>query len=498
LSLKKNTSFPDNIIKYEIIRGIMDMSLRNRLILYLGVVLIAAFSVNSLIALSREKALYKKQLIEKATLLASGVAKDLEKITAMGLGLKEIGGLKEKLVATCKDTDVRYAFIADDKGMVISSSDPIIDTEVKSLSIPIKSPSDRKINDKSFIETGIPIGKDTVQGYVITEVPLDIIVAWTKTSTMNSVLMMIVSVFVLGGLVVIIMSNVTKQLLKSVEHIGDTSDKLLLISNTMDQWSHGMAQGASEQAASLEETSSSLEELSSMTRMNAENADQANALASKATASADKGGTAVGRMIETIDITKKSSDETAKIIKVIDEIAFQTNLLALNAAVEAARAGEAGKGFAVVAEEVKNLAQRSADAAKETSKLIEESQKNADDGVKVTEDVAKELSEISDNIKKATGLMNEVAAASQEQAQGVDQINAAVSQADQVTQQNAANAEESAAAGNELSTHAKSLQEFTCQLMTMVEGNHRKVSYKGQYTEERRDFDYTVDSLSEE
>jgi methyl-accepting chemotaxis protein len=168
---------------------------------------------------------------------------------------------------------------------------------------------------------------------------------------------------------------------------------------------------------------------------------------------------------------KSSSDETAKIVKTIDEIAMQTNLLALNAAVEAARAGEAGRGFAVVAEEVRNLAQRSAEAAKNTANLIAGSQKNAEDGVEASHDVDELLSDITDKVDKVNQLIAEISAASDEQSQGIDQVNTAVAQMDTVTQQNAANAEESASASEELSGQAQQLNAMVAELTRIVQGS---------------------------
>ncbi|MCH8151763.1 MAG: hypothetical protein IH830_05260 [Planctomycetes bacterium] len=153
----------------------------------------------------------------------------------------------------------------------------------------------------------------------------------------------------------------------------------------------------------------------------------------------------------------------AKIIKVIDEIAFQTNLLALNAAVEAARAGEAGKGFAVVAEEVRNLAQRSAGAAKDTSAMIEESTKRADNGVAIAQRVGESLEEIVTSTNKVNTLLGEIASASQEQSDGIGQVNKAVGEMDKVTQQNAGNAEELASAAEETSSQVQSLRALVGQ-----------------------------------
>jgi methyl-accepting chemotaxis protein len=235
--------------------------------------------------------------------------------------------------------------------------------------------------------------------------------------------------------------------------------------------SQSLAQGASEQAAAVEETTSSIEEMSSMIKQNAGNAGEAKQVAQGATAAAEKGRQAMQHMVEAIDEIKRSSNETANVVKAIDDIAFQTNLLALNAAVEAARAGEAGKGFAVVAEEVRNLAQRSADAAKNTASMIEESVARADNGVQITQEVVHVLGEITDGSGKVNELVAEIAAASTEQAAGIEQINIAVNRMDQVAQSNAASAEESASASEELSAQAEELTGMVGQLHTVINGS---------------------------
>ena len=234
--------------------------------------------------------------------------------------------------------------------------------------------------------------------------------------------------------------------------------------------SQALAEGASEQAASLEETSSSLEEMSSMTRRNADNADKANQLARQARTAADTGAADMQVMIGAMGAIKTSSDDIAKIIKTIDEIAFQTNILALNAAVEAARAGEAGMGFAVVADEVRNLAQRSAQAAKETASKIEGAITNTAQGVQISAKVAAGLQEIVAKIRQVDELAAEVATASKEQSQGIQQVNTAVTQMDKVTQSNAANAEESASAAEELNAQAITLKEAADRLLVLSGG----------------------------
>ncbi|MDR0330229.1 MAG: methyl-accepting chemotaxis protein [Chitinispirillales bacterium] len=252
-------------------------------------------------------------------------------------------------------------------------------------------------------------------------------------------------------------NTLVKSLDDAMSQVAEASAQVSSASGQISQGSQSLAEGANEQASSLEEVSSSLEEMSSMTKQNAGNSNQAKILVAQAAESVNEANEAMKRMETAILQIKTSSDNTAKILKTIDEIAFQTNLLALNAAVEAARAGEAGKGFAVVAEEVRNLAMRSAEAAKNTANMIEESVKNSDSGVEITKDVARALETTVERAGKVSLLVAEIATASSEQALGIEQVNTAVAQMNNVTQQNAANSEESASAAEELSSQAGEL-----------------------------------------
>jgi len=258
-------------------------------------------------------------------------------------------------------------------------------------------------------------------------------------------------------------NQVLENLDDALQQVNGTVEQVASASAQISSGSQSLAEGSSEQASALEEVSSSLQETASMAKQNAGNAQEAKAMSDAATSATDKGLDSMKRLSEAVDKIKTSSDETAKIIKTIDEIAFQTNLLALNAAVEAARAGEAGKGFAVVAEEVRNLAMRSAEAAKDTANMIEESVKNSEEGVAINQEVFGNLEEITGQIQKIGQVMDEIAAASEEQSEGVEQVNEAVAQMDQVTQQNAANAEESAAAAEELAGQAEEMRALVAE-----------------------------------
>jgi len=268
--------------------------------------------------------------------------------------------------------------------------------------------------------------------------------------------------------------SITKPILHAVKNLGEGSQQINAASGQIASASHQLASAASEQAASVAETSSTLEESSSVVKQTTENTRQAAQLSALARNSADKGNSEMSEMKSSIKEIKSSSEQMGKIIKVIDEIAFQTNILALNAAVEAARAGEAGMGFAVVAEEVRNLAQRSAQAAKDTSAIIETNIKLSQHGSEVVKRVADALGDIVMQTKKVSELMDEITAASQEQTQGITQIAKAISQIEQATQENSATAEEAAASSEELSAQANSVKDIVMQLVRLVNGASRR------------------------
>jgi len=259
-------------------------------------------------------------------------------------------------------------------------------------------------------------------------------------------------------------------IMAGIESVREIGNQVASAADQVSACSQSLAEGASQQAASLQETSASLEEVSSMTKRNAENAQTAKELANQTRTAADSGATDMEAMHQAMGTIKISSDNIAKIIKTIDEIAFQTNILALNAAVEAARAGEAGMGFAVVADEVRNLAQRSAQAARETAEKIEDSIGKSRHGVQLSAKVSADLQEIVAKAHQVDELLGQIAHASQEQSQGISQVNTAVTQMDKVTQGTAASAEEGAGAAEELNSQAAVLKEAVADLSQLVGG----------------------------
>ncbi len=257
------------------------------------------------------------------------------------------------------------------------------------------------------------------------------------------------------------------------------ADQVSTASSQISAASQSLAQEASEQASSLEEVSSSLHEVAAMAATNASSAKDAQSMIREARLSSVAGVQEMGFLSNSMQKMKASSEQTARIVKTIDEIAFQTNLLALNAAVEAARAGEAGKGFAVVAEEVRNLAIRSAEAAKNTFQLIEDSVANVDDGFKKNNARLERLEEINQKIESVEEGMGKVAAASERQREGIGQVNSAIEQMNQLTQETAASSEESASASHNLLDQAQEMRGVVEDFKLGHSGNAAASTYRG-------------------
>jgi methyl-accepting chemotaxis protein len=290
----------------------------------------------------------------------------------------------------------------------------------------------------------------------------------------GAVKVMLVGLFVALGVgiaaAVFITRSITRPIHRVIDGLNEGAGQVSSAAGQVSSASQSLAEGSSEQAASIEETGSSLEEMSSMTRRNADSAAQADNLMKAAGQVVAKANQSMTQLTGSMAAISKASEETSKIIRTIDEIAFQTNLLALNAAVEAARAGEAGAGFAVVADEVRNLALRAAEAAKNTAALIEGTVKKVKEGSEIVAGTSQAFGEVAASTTKVGGIVAEIAAASGEQAQGIGQINTAVTEMDKVTQQNAATAEESASASEEMNAQAEQMKAFVDELIAMVGG----------------------------
>jgi methyl-accepting chemotaxis protein len=286
--------------------------------------------------------------------------------------------------------------------------------------------------------------------------------------------MALVGLLVLGaslaGFYVFNRRGIVAPLARAIDELGTVSDQTNASASEVASSGQHLADGASRQAAALEQTSATLEEISSMTKRNSEHAQRAKELSAQTRTAAEQGTARMTGMQQAMNEIKVSSDNIAKIVKSIDEIAFQTNILALNAAVEAARAGEAGAGFAVVAEEVRALAQRSAKAARETAQKIEDSIQKSEQGVQLSTAVAESFQAIAAKAHQMDDLVAEIATASNEQSQGVGQVATAIADMDKVTQSNAASSEESASASQELSQQAKSIRQLIQSLHDIVGG----------------------------
>jgi len=340
------------------------------------------------------------------------------------------------------------------------------DAKDKPLTTSVKEPADT--SSLLIYKHEIKDSNEKVIGFLKTGYSKKILSDIFRGGILKIAISIMIAMALMAMALTMLIRSIIRSLKRIIEGLNDGADRVASTSSQVNSASQSLAEGASEQAAGIEETSSSIEEMSSMTRQNADNANQANLLMAETTRVVNEANRSMSELIGSMKEISTASEETAKIIKTIDEIAFQTNLLALNAAVEAARAGEAGAGFAVVADEVRNLAMRAADAAKNTANLIEGTVKKIKNGSDTVAKTNEAFSKVATGSKKVSELVGEISAASNEQAQGVEQINKAVAEMEKVVQKNAASAEESASASEEMNAQAETMKGFVGELVALV------------------------------
>ncbi len=391
-------------------------------------------------------------------------------------GSLDLNWFSEQVINRIKVLNTGYAYMTDKAGVFIAHPNPKHIMQLKLTDFDWAKPILGQNNGETYytfegIEKMAFFRTSEKLGWrMVVILPIDELLA--STNRMGKVnLGLGVGAFVLGlGFMLWSARSITRPIAGAAEQLAAGAAETSSAAGQVAVSSQSLAQGATEQAASLEETSASLEEMAGVTNRNAENAGKANELTRQARRAADTGAEDMQVMIAAMQDIKTSSDDIAKIIKTIDEIAFQTNILALNAAVEAARAGEAGMGFAVVAEEVRALAQRAADAARETAGKIEGAISKTGQGVQISAKVSKSLAEIVEKVRQVDELVSEVSTASHEQSQGVKQIATAVNQMDQIVQSNAASAEESASASEQLNAQSATLRHVVEELKALIQG----------------------------
>ncbi|MDA3791097.1 MAG: methyl-accepting chemotaxis protein [Desulfobacula sp.] len=406
----------------------------------------------------------------------SAPIKEKDQVTGVFFGVLDLNTFTQKFVDNIKVGKTGYAYIYEKSGLIICHPDKsnILKLNMNDLDFGKRMLAqgngliayewkgvEKLVAFRTIPQMGWTLGVSAATAELLA--PVRDLSYWNLGVALGVLLLSAVVILLLVQSIVKPINRIVKGLQQGSEQVASGADQVSASSQSL-------AEGASEQAASIEETSSSMEEMSSMTKQNAGNARQADSLMKEMSDFGKRANDSMELLTVSMADISKASEETSKIIKTIDEIAFQTNLLALNAAVEAARAGEAGAGFAVVADEVRNLAMRSAQAAKNTAELIEGTVKKVNDGSGFVIQTSNAFVQLTQSSVKVGDLVSEITAASDEQAQGIEQINIAVSEMDKVVQQVAANAEESASASEEMSAQSLDMKSIVADLSTLISG----------------------------
>lgn len=416
----------------------------------------------------------------------SAPIRDGEKIVGIIFAVPDLSKFNEAFIDSVKIFDSGYAAIADSTGMILAHKDKSLvmklnlgEHEFGREMLKIKRGS-LTYSFQNQKQMGFVEECKTTHWLVIATAPYaEVIGDANKIGFLNLVLLA-VGLSCIGLVVYLIAVSIAGPIDYVVEALSAGTERVAAEATQVSSASALSAGAASQQAASIQETSASIEEIASMTRQNAQNAEQANSAMAQVSGLLDGTRSSMAELNRSMQEISKAGEETQKIIRTIDEIAFQTNLLALNAAVEAARAGEAGAGFAVVADEVRNLAMRAAEAAKNTAILIEGTVKRVNDGSERVGKTEKEFCAVALDIEQSSELVGKISAASLDQAQGIERINKAVSEMDRVVKQNATSAEESASASEEMSAQAQQMKDVVEDLEKLIRGANRKTTGKAE------------------
>ncbi len=327
----------------------------------------------------------------------------------------------------------------------------------------------KKIED-AFDQLNDTTGKQAFQG------ELEAVIDSSRSQRWMALILFGLALVVSVGTIVLMERQVSNPLREVAQRLSEGADRVTSSAVQVSASGITIANGASEQAASLEETSASSEEISSMARRCAEDCRTTAELVGASQTKVDSANRSLNELVSAMTAIRASSNEVSKIIRVIDEIAFKTNILALNASVEAARAGDAGKGFAVVAEEVRNLAQKCAQAAKDSSDIVEESMRRSKEGKVKLDEVAASIEAVTSDSLKIKSLVDQINTASQEQTSGISQIARAIQHMEKLTQSSAGTAQQSATAAEELTQESGVLQEIVSNLTMIVGGSRQSVA----------------------
>ncbi|RJR41493.1 MAG: methyl-accepting chemotaxis protein [Desulfobacteraceae bacterium] len=391
-------------------------------------------------------------------------------VIAIDLSGKELTSSIEKT----KIGEAGYTFVMDKDGKVIAHPDP---AKVLQMNMSQYDFGKEMLQKKQGMGEFVWDGRTRFASYLFHPPTQWIFVSSADREDVFSSIRRLQTQFAILGLAmaaislivgILISVRIAQPIRDVIEGLTENANEVTAASLQVSSASRTLSEGSSAQAAGIEETSASIEEMASMTRQNAENAGQANALMRDTSLVVEEANQAMKNLTQSMTEVSTASEETAKIIRTIDEIAFQTNLLALNAAVEAARAGEAGAGFAIVAQEVRNLAIRSADAAKSTAVLIEATIVKVKTGSGIVTKTNDAFARLSEGSRKIGELVNEISAASSEQSQGIEQISRAVSEMEHVVQKNAAGAEETASTAEQMNAQAAQMRQMVDGLVSLV------------------------------